>query len=146
MISVVKIKRKTPTLYLKKTQLNFFSKNRYKIKLKTKYIAAYFAKKAIPKAKPSKIKFNEFGLSMILRICIIPRIQKRTRRISVDKKKEEKVTAGIKKNTSAVEKANSFSFHSMFVSIKIKYDVTQYSPIGIIFITTKLFPKTKQTI
>ena len=63
--------------------------------------------------------------------------------MSVDNKNEEKDTAGIKKNAVAVHKAIPASLHSIFVSIKIKYDDMQYNPTGIIFITKKLFPKIK---
>ena len=65
--------------------------------------------------------------------------------MSVDNKKEEKVTAGIKKNAVVVHKAPLALLHSIFVNIKIKYDEAQYSQTGIIFITKKLSPKIKQT-
>ena len=66
---------------------------------------AYLAKKAKPTNTPNKTKFKAFGLSLIINICNKAKDQNNTSIISVETKKEETVTAGIRKKDVAVKSA-----------------------------------------
>jgi hypothetical protein len=69
-----------------------------KIKIieKTKYIAAYFVKKDKPTNIPKRRKFTIVGSSLIFNTKKRDKVQKRTRRMSVEIKKDETVTTGIR--------------------------------------------------
>ena len=113
-----KAQYKKDNLCFKKIFFISFSKD-INARQRIKYIAAYLAKKAKPINMPNKIKFNLLGFSLIINICNKLKDQKKMRIISVETKKDEKVTAGIKKKVIAVKKANSLLSNNFFESKKM---------------------------
>ena len=108
--------KKTENIFFKKIALTFFSNNK-KNKDTKKYIAAYLDKKAKPKNKPNNTKLIIFGFSNVFKSWNRERLQKKTSNTSVDKTKDEKETAGIKKNAIDAKTAKFLSFHN-FSAIK----------------------------
>ena len=100
----VRIKIKKNNLLFKKIFLICLSNNKKTIEI-IKYIAAYFAKNAKPTNAPSKTKFKIFGFSLIINICNSAKDQNSISKISVETKKEETETAGIRKKDVAVKRA-----------------------------------------
>ena len=96
-----KRQKKNDNLLLKKTPLIFLSKIIKKIVQMKKYIAAYFAKKAKPRKVPSKINLQKSGLFLIFNNCNKDRDQNKISKTSVDSKKEDTDTPGIKKKVIA---------------------------------------------
>ena len=94
---------------------------------------------------PNKIKFNLLGFSLIFNNCNKLKDQKKIRTTSVETKKDEKETAGIRKKVAAVRKANSLSLINFFEIKKITKDVKQQEITDIILITKILLPKIKHT-
>ena len=68
-------------------------------------------------------------------------IQSNISKTSVLNKKEEKLTAGIRKKAIAQKKDNNLFLNSFIESIQIKKDEKIYKRIGIVFKTKKLLPK-----
>ena len=66
------------------------------IKHKTKYIAAYLTKNAKPRNIPNKRKFNLDGKSLIFKRTNKQSDQKKINKTSVEIKKDETLTAGIR--------------------------------------------------
>ena len=94
--TVEEINVKVFCIFLTKTSLNFKSKNNIAINESKKYIAAYFAINAMPKKIPNNAKLINFGLFLIFNNKSNDIVQKKIKIISVDIKKEETVTTGIK--------------------------------------------------
>ena len=66
------------------------------IKHKTKYIAAYLIKNAKPRKIPNKRKFNLDGKPLIFKRINKQSDQKKINKTSVEIKKDETLTAGIR--------------------------------------------------
>ena len=75
------------------------------------------AKKAKPTNIPNKTKFIVFGFSIIIKTCSKDNDQNNINIISVETKKEEKETAGIRKKAAEVKIANSRFLYN-FLEIK----------------------------
>ena len=101
---ITKTQYKQEALLIRNTDLIFFSKNNKTRQIK-KYTAAYLAIKAKPIKIPNIIKLIILGFSLIIKTIIIAKDQNSISKISVETKKEETETAGIKKNVTAVKKA-----------------------------------------
>ncbi len=73
--------------------------------------------KAKPTNTPNKIKFKILGFSLMFNVCNKAKDQNNTSMISVETKKEETLTAGIRKKDAAVKMAKLRFLYS-FLEIK----------------------------
>ena len=103
------------------------------------------ARNDIPTNIPNKTKLIVVGDFFIFKICNNDNDQKKIKKTSVDTKKEENETEGIKKNDNDVTKASSTSFTKFLDIKKTIKEVRQYIKRGIIFKTKKLLPNTEVT-
>ena len=76
-------------------------------------------RKAKPINTPNKIKFKTLGFSLTINVCNKAKDQNNISRISVETKKEETVTAGIRKKDVAVKSAKLRFLYNFFEIKKI---------------------------
>tara|TARA_B100000965_G_C18950924_1_gene481342 strand:+ start:65 stop:445 length:381 start_codon:yes stop_codon:yes gene_type:complete len=90
-------KKQNPSKLFLKILYVFLSKIINKNKLKTKYIAAYFATKDKPKNKPNSKKLIVEASFLRSKSLVIVSVQNNNNNKSVEIRKDEKLTAGIRK-------------------------------------------------
>ena len=95
IIKTTNINKKNLNKFNTNSSLKPLSKRHKQEKETKKYTAAYFAKKASPTIIPHNTKFITEGFFLISSNAIIDSVQKNNKKISVDIKKEETLTAGI---------------------------------------------------